>query len=200
MREQVLTTYAEAGVSSRVLRRYTSRVGDAVMAIATATGTSILLTSPAAADPAPTLKEAVVAARSSTQCPPLRYDPIVEHAAEIVNQSTDDYVSHKTRSVPADAATAALPILKDLGSGATKAWSLQGAGHNNDGDAIKAVLLEGSTPGVSTSLEITPGIFKPLEEAGPAAFANCSYTAFGVSLIHNATAGFSLATVVLAGT
>lgn len=188
------------GVSSEAIRRCISTIGSAVMTMVTTAGVGILGTSPAAAVPAPNLRGAVDSARSSTQCSSLRYDPTVERAAEIVNRSTDDYISHKTRSVPADGPTDALPILKDLGSGATKAWSLHGAGHNNDGDAIKGVLLEGSAPGVNKTLRRGLGDFKHLEELGPAAFSNCSYTDFGVSLIHNADAGLSLATVVLAGT
>lgn len=196
-----MRTYANTGVSVWAVLQCTSRVGNAVMMIVTTTALGILATPSAAADPAPRLKDAVVSARGSTQCPPLRYDPLVERAAEIVNRSTSDYLSHSTSNSPADGTTDALPILKDLGSSATKAWSLFGLGHNNnDGDAIKGAVLEGSTPGVGKSIRRETDVFWRLEDLGSAAFANCSYTDFGVSLIHNVETGFSLVAVVLAGT
>jgi hypothetical protein len=195
----VLRVHADTDVPARAHLRCIAKVGSTFIALVTAFGGGVLSAPLTAADPSPTLKEAVVSARSSTQCPPLRYDPIDEHAADIVNRSTDAYVSHTTRNSPADGSTDALPILKDLGSGAGRSWSLQGAGHNSDSDAIKGVILEGTTPGAGKSLIVSSGVFKKLEEAGPAAFSNCSYTDFGVSLIHNADMGLSLAVVVMAG-
>lgn len=133
----------------------------------------MLLASPAAADPDQNLQDAVASVRGSA-CGPLTYDPVVEHAAEIVNRSTDEYISHTARNVPVDEV---MPILKDLGSGAGKAVRLQGVGHNqNDGDAIKGVLLEG---------------YK--------AIPDCAYTDFGVSLRHNVDTGDSIAVAILAG-
>jgi hypothetical protein len=195
----VLRIHADTGGPARSRRRWIPRVGMTFTALLTTFGGGVLLAPLAAAEPSATLKEAVVSARSATQCPPMRYDPVDEHAADIVNRSTDAYVSHKTRNSPADGPTDALPILKDLGSGAGKSWSLQGAGHNGDGDAIKGVILEGTTPGAGKSLNVSPGVFKTLEEVGPPAFSNCGYTDFGVSLIHNADTGLSLAVVVMAG-
>lgn len=183
------TCLVDTDVSCREIRRCIPKGVSAVMAMVLTGGAGILFSSPAAADPPSNLKEAVVSARGSTQCGPLRYDPVVEHAADIVNRSTDEFVGHTARNVPADGPTDALPILKDLGSGANKALSLQGAGRDsNDGDAIKMVVLEGGSPGV----------FKVLDKH-VAAFSDCSYTDFGVSLRHNAETGFSLAVVVLAG-
>lgn len=168
------------------------------MTVVTFAGVGVMFTPPAAADPDPNLQGTVVSERAKTQCPPLRYDPMVEHAAEIVNRSTDDYVSHRTKNVPADGATDALPILKDLGSNATVALSLQGAGHNSDRDAIHGVVLEGITPGVGKELHKGVGVFKPIEELGAPPFGECSLNAFGVSMIRNAEEGLNLATVVLA--
>ncbi|BCO60205.1 hypothetical protein MINTM008_01570 [Mycobacterium intracellulare] len=184
----------EAGLESR-RRKLAHR---AAATVAATMAVSLLSTPPAGAEPITGLQQAVTAARGSTHCSPLRYDPVVERAAQIVNKSTDDYVSNRAKNVPADGVTDALPILKDLGSGATKAWSLQGAGHSSDADAIKSVLLEGNTPGAGKDLRVSSGNFKPLEQAGPAAFANCAYTDYGASLLHN-DMGFSLAVVVLAG-
>lgn len=190
----------QAGLGSRrrKLARRPAAAVTATVAVAVAVAVSFFNAAPAGAEPIAVLKEAVTAARGSTHCPPLRYDPVVEHAAQIVNKSTDDFVSNRAKNVPADGVTDALPILKDLGSGATKAWSLQGAGHSSDADAIKSVLLEGNTPGAGKDLRVSSGNFKPLEQAGPAAFANCAYTDYGASLLQN-DMGFSLAVVVLAG-
>ncbi|MEZ0365788.1 hypothetical protein ACAG26_19085 [Mycobacterium sp. pUA109] len=168
------------------------------MAVAAVAAAGVLFTPPAAAEADPNLKDTVVSERAKTQCQPLRYDPMVEHAAEIVNRSTDDFVSHRTKNVPADGPTDSLPILKDLGSSATAALSLQGAGHNSDKDAIHGVVLEGITPGVGKVLHKGVGVFKPLEELGAPPFGDCSLNTFGVSMIHNVEHGFSLATVVLA--
>jgi hypothetical protein len=195
---QPMKTHADRGNSAQSSSRCVTMVCRSVITVVATAGIGVLYSPQADAEPISNLKEAVVSARGSTHCPPLRYDPVVEHAAQIVNRSTDDYVSNRAKNVPADGPTDALPILKDLGSGATKSWTLQGAGHNSDGDAIKSVLLEGSTPGAGKDLRVSPGIFKPLEQAGPAAFSNCAYTDFGASMIHNDT-GLSLAVVVLAG-
>ena len=197
----MLRFHACTGVPARrARRRCISNAGTTLIALVTASGGGLLLAPLTVADPSPTLEQAVVSARGSTQCPPMRYDPIDEHAADIVNRSTNAYLSHTTRNSPADGTTDALPILKDLGSGAGKAWSLQGAGHNSDSDAIKGAILEGTTPGAGKNLTTgRSGVFKTVEEVGPAAFSNCAYTDFGVSLIHNADTGFSLAVVVLAG-
>jgi len=148
-------------------------VATAAMVSVTTVGTGMLLAPPAAADPDPNLQNAVASARGSA-CGPLTYDPVAEHAAEIVNRSTDEYISHTARNVPVDDV---MPILKDLGSSAGKAVRLQGAGHNhNDVDAIKGVLLEG---------------YK--------AIPDCAYTDFGVSLQHNVDTGDSIAVAILTG-
>lgn len=194
----MLGTYAGRRGASGTDRRCAPRVGKAVVAALMVASVGVLFGPVAGAEADPDLTSAVVSQRAKTQCPPLRYDPLVERAAEIVNKSTDDYVSHRTRNVPADGGTDSLPILKDLGSSATAALSLQGAGHNSDRDAIKGVVLEGITPGVGKGLHKGVGLFKPLEELGPPPFADCSLNTFGVSMIRNAEAGFNLATVVLA--
>lgn len=154
--------------------RRTSRVGIAVMAMVTTVGVGVVSTPQAPADPAANLAEAMVSARSAAPCGPLRYDPIAEHAAEVINRSTVGYLNHTARNVPADEPHP-MAILKDLGSEAGKVLSLQGAGQN-DVDAIKGVLLEGHD-----------------------AIPDCSYDHFGVSLIHDAETGYRLAVVVLAG-
>ncbi|WP_425436902.1 hypothetical protein [Mycobacterium palustre] len=195
----MLKIHVGTAVPARARQGRAPAVGATLVALAATLSSAVLCAPPSTADPSPALQQAVVSARSGTSCPPLRYDPIVEHAAEIVNHSTDAYVSHTTRNSPADSPTGALPILKDLGSSAGKSWSLQGAGHDSDADAIKGAILEGTTQGAGVSLNVSPGVFKTLEDTGPAPLANCSYTDFGVSLLHNADTGLSLAVVVLAG-
>lgn len=150
------------------------RIGNAVM-ITVAAGAIGSPFSPEAAADAAVLQDAVATARGSASCGPLRYDPIAEHAAEIVNRSTEGYVTHTARIVPADSKPFPMPILKDLGSKAGKAISLQGAAVN-DTDAIKGVLLEGHE-----------------------LIRDCSYTDFGVSLIRNSETGYTFTVAVLAG-
>ncbi|MGV0870636.1 hypothetical protein [Mycolicibacterium sp. XJ879] len=111
-----------------------------------------------------------MAARPS--CAPLRSDPLVEQAAEIVNRSTDKWLDHTGRAVPVPEP---LPILKDLGYGGGRAVQIEGAG-DTDAQAIAGLLIIGS--------DILP---------------DCSYTDYGVSLIQNERTGHYLTTVVLAG-
>ena len=118
---------------------------------------SVLLAPNAVAQPAPELAQVVTAVRSSSSCPPLKYNATVEHAAEIVNQSTYAYLNHTAENVPADDPHPTA-IVKDLGINSSRVLSLQGAAHDEAG-AIKGVLLEGRN-----------------------AIPDCSYTDFGVSL------------------
>lgn len=146
--------------------------GIAAAAAITAVIAGVLWAPPAGADPAPAPKDAVDQVRGSARCGPLRYDPVVEHTADIVNRSTDVYVSHTAKQVPV---SDPLPIFKDLGGTGGKAISLLSA-TGNDADTIEGVLL-----------------------AGYAAIPDCSYTSFGASMLWNADAGKSLAAVVLVG-
>ncbi|MCV7298623.1 hypothetical protein H7J93_03105 [Mycobacterium barrassiae] len=133
---------------------------------------TVLIAPAAPADPAPSLQEAVAQVRGSATCGQLEYDPAVEQAAEIVNQSTDVYLNHTARHVPvADP----LPIVHDLGVAGGKAISLYGAA-GNTGDSIKSVLLQGYQ-----------------------AIPDCAYTKFGASMLWNESTGKNLATVVLVG-
>jgi hypothetical protein len=139
-----------------------------------AIGLGGFLAVPAAADPAPDLAQAVNSARGSAQCGSLRYDPRVEHAAEIINRSTYDYLNHTAQNVPADNPHPTA-IVKDLGIEGTKSYALQGASQN-EGDAIKGLLLQG--------YQVIP---------------DCAYTDIGVSLLYEETSGFYLVVAVLVG-
>jgi hypothetical protein len=143
-----------------------------VMVMVTVLSASLSLASSALADPAANLTDAVASARGGVSCGPLRYNPVAQQAAEISNRSTDDYLNHTATRVPI---TDPLPGLKDLGYGGNKAVLLSGAA-KNDADSIKGVLLEGY-----------------------AAIPDCSYTDFGVSFLRNQTSGYSLSSLVLAG-
>ena len=163
------------GVSPRGVRRCLTSVSSVVAALVPIVGVGALLASPTAADPAPEVAQAVVAARGSAPCGPLRYNPTVEHAAEIVNRSTYTYLNHTAENVPADDPHPTA-IVKDLGMNASKVSSLQGAARD-EADAIKGVLLEGR-----------------------AAIPDCAYTDFGASVLHEEQSDFTLAVVVLVGT
>lgn len=123
------------------------------------------------ADPASTtLAEAVSAARSTSNCPGLQWDPLVQRAAQLANQSTSDYVATRTGAVPF---TDPMPALKAIGYPASgKGMVLAGYGAT-EADALQGLILQYQA-------------FKP----------DCSYTAAGVDAVRDA-AGFNLAAAVL---
>jgi hypothetical protein len=141
------------------------------LVIVTVLSTGLSLAPSALADPLANFRNAVASARGGTSCGPLRYNPVVQQAAEVINRSTDDYLNHAATRVPI---LDPLEGLKDLGYGGTKAYLLQGA-DRSDALAIKGALLEGY-----------------------AAIPDCSYTDFGVSMRRNETTGYNLASSVLA--
>jgi hypothetical protein len=122
------------------------------------------------ADSTDALDSAVAAARTAS-CGPLRANPIVQHAADEVNDSTDKWLNHAARAIPVPDAT---PILKDLGYGGTKSVMLLGAG-STSADAIKALLLQG---------------YRTIPD--------CSYVDYGASTMYNASRELVLTAVVLA--
>jgi len=140
----------------------------AVLAFTTAT---VSMAPSAVADSSDTLRAALLAARGAS-CGPLRSDPLVEKTAAEVNASNDKWLNHEARVVPEPDA---LPRLKDLGYGGSKAAILLGAGAT-DANSIKALLLQGY-------LKIP----------------DCSYTDYGVSALHNTSKDMILTVVVLAG-
>jgi hypothetical protein len=131
----------------------------------------IAVAPPATASTTDLLREAVVAARGAA-CGPLRPDPVVDKAAEEINETTDEYINFAARAVPE---TDALSPLKDLGYGGSTAAILSSAAQT-DANAIKALLLQGY-----------------------AKIPDCSYRDLGVSTLYNAKRDLILATVVLAG-
>lgn len=125
----------------------------------------------AVADTVDTLRAALVAARA-VSCGPLQSDPLVEKTAGEVNESTDKWLNHDARTEPeADA----LPRLKDLGYGGSKAAILSGAGVTAAA-SIKVILLQG---------------YRDIPD--------CTYTNYGLSVLHNSSTGRILTTIVLAG-
>ena len=125
----------------------------------------------ASADATESLRAVVPAARG-TACAPFTTDPRIDKAAEEINDTTDRWINFASRAVPE---TDALPLLNDLGYGATKAKILSGAAANA-GSSIKALVLQGF-----------------------ADLPNCAYTAYGVATAYNARKDVVLATVVLVG-
>lgn len=130
----------------------------------------VMLAPPAGADTVEMLTSAVQAARSAS-CGPLRQDPVVQQAAENVNRSNALWLEQMSRAQPVPDA---MPLLKDLGYGGSKATILYGAG-KNEADSIKALLLQGY-------LKIP----------------DCSFSDLGVSVMQENSAGWILSTVVLA--
>ncbi len=125
---------------------------------------------PATADSTDSLRAALMAARGAS-CKPLRANPIVQQAADNVNDSTDKWLNHASRAVPVPDAT---PLLQDLGYPGTKSAILLGAGKTS-ADSIKALLLQGY-------LKIP----------------DCSYVDYGASSLHNASKDMIVTAVVLA--
>ena len=126
----------------------------------------------ALADSVTRLQDAMAAARAGTSCQPLSYNPVVEKAAAIINQSTDDYIHNISTYQPI---TDPMPGLKDLGYGGNKAALLQG-GLSNEADAIKGALLQGH-----------------------AAISDCSYTDLGIDVRRNEATDNLLVVYLLAG-
>jgi hypothetical protein len=147
------------------------RVYRGICMAATAFTTAGVCISPSAvASAGDSLRAAVATARGSA-CGPLRSDPVVDQAAVAINETTDKWINNASRAVPE---TNALPLLKELGYGGSKAAILSGAAAS-DGDAIKALLLQGYVK-----------------------IPDCSYADFGVSALYNAKKHLILTTVVLA--
>ncbi|MGE2690113.1 hypothetical protein [Mycolicibacterium pulveris] len=139
--------------------------------VVAAIGAAALVWAPAAdAEPATQLERGIASLRAGS-CPALRPDPVVQRAAELSNQSSEDYYNHGAQHVPV---TDPLLVLTDLGSAAGKAVQLHGYG-DTDADAIKGALLQGHT-----------------------AIVDCSYMTFGSSVIRNMERGYTLVVAVLA--
>nr|WP_155920501.1 MULTISPECIES: hypothetical protein [unclassified Mycolicibacterium] len=139
-----------------------------------ALGVGAVFVVPAAADAAPEVAQAVSAAREGASCGPLKYNPAVEHAADIVNRSTFTFLSHTSENVPIDEPHP-VAVTRDLGIDADKVMSLQGAGQD-EGKAIKGLLIQGRD-----------------------AIPDCSYTDFGVSHLYESASGYHLVVAVLVG-
>ncbi|WP_231995469.1 hypothetical protein [Mycobacterium sp. 1274756.6] len=97
---------------------------------------------------------------------------MVEEAAEAVNRSTDEYLSHAASQVPI---TDPRDGLRELGYEGQSVHLLQGA-HRSAELSIKGAILEGYD-----------------------AIPDCSFTDFGVSSRMNTDKGYYLTAVLLAG-
>ncbi|SHX53193.1 Uncharacterised protein [Mycobacteroides abscessus subsp. bolletii] len=129
------------------------------------------LCAPAIAEPAGDLREAVVAARSTTVCQPLQSSPQVEDVAKRVNQATADYYRH---TAPRQPITDAGPLLQERGYDVAKSVIL--AGYSGiESDAVRSAILEG-------------------HESIP----DCSYLHFGVDSIRDEVTKYTMTAVVLA--
>jgi hypothetical protein len=138
--------------------------------VAVPLATALTATPDAAADPTVTLTQAVLVARSSSsKCPALQQDPLVQRGAEMANQATGDYINQRSAAVPF---TDPLPVLTTIGYTGTKAVLLSGYGPT-EADALKALMLQYQAKSL-----------------------DCSYTQFGVDAVRDG-AGFNLASVIL---
>jgi hypothetical protein len=162
------------GVLFRSVRSGLSCAAGTVVTVAALAWTGGAVAPPAMADPASSFTAAITAARGAS-CPPLRYDPTLQRAADIVNRSTEAYFDTTAPVTPADSKPQPMPILKDFGSNASKAILLQGASING-GEAIKGAVVQGF-----------------------ATIPDCSYTDFGTSTIYSEATGYTLVVAVLAG-
>ncbi len=113
----------------------THSVRNMLMAVAL-TAFSVSMAPSAAADSTDLLRAAVAAARPAA-CP-VRSDPVIDQAADEINKTTDRWINNTARAVPE---TNALPILKELGYGGSKASILSGASTSAT-NAIKATLIQ----------------------------------------------------------
>lgn len=162
-------------MSHRFVHHGGARALGTVLTVALVTWAGGMGAAPASAERDSVFTAAVIAARSVSSCPPLRYDPTLERAAGIVNRSTESYFDTTSAVIPADTAPQPLPILKDLGSPAGRATLLQGASQTSGMD-VKAAIVQGFTT-----------------------IPDCSYTHFGTSTIYSESTGYSLVVGVLAG-
>lgn len=163
------------------MRRGPGRGIASVLVFVTIISAGLVPAPSALADPVATLRDTMVSARNGTSCRPLRYNPVVEQAAQVYNRLTDEYLNYAGQRVPeGNVAPGAhvdpMPGLKDLGYRGTKASLLQGA-HQSEAGAIKGALLEG---------------------LAASSFSDCAYTDFGVNMRRNDRTGYNLASVVLA--
>jgi len=155
--------------------RWTTSVGIATVLAGISLGPS------AAADSTDAFQHAVTSTRNAASCIAWRLDPLVEQVTQIANQSTDVYLDHNARSVPLSDPLPNIPVLtplqvlNDRGSKAKKAKLLQGAGHT-EADAISFITISGYNT-----------------------IPDCTYTDYGLSLLHNRTSGYFLAAMVVAG-
>ena len=163
--------FSVSDVPVAMLRRRDLGIATA-MSIATVLSAGVWFAPAALGDSVTQVRDAVASARGGTSCSALRYDAVVEHVADVINRSNDDYLNQVATRVPI---SDPLEGLKDLGYRGTKAYLLQGA-NESEAKAIKGALLEGYD-----------------------AIPDCSYTDFGVSMLRNATTGYAMATIVLAG-
>jgi hypothetical protein len=150
------------------------------IAVTTVAAVSVFQAPSTAANFTDNLRDAVVQAHG-TSCRPLRTEPLVDQTAAFVAQSTDHWLNHTARVAPGRVSQLGrlevdpLPILKDLGSNASKAIAIEGAG-KTEADAIKSILITG---------------FK--------AIPDCSYAAYGVSTLpNNNPDGYFLTALILA--
>jgi hypothetical protein len=134
---------------------------------------SLSLAPSALADSVDNLRAAIDASRAASSCGPFHSDPIVQHVAEVINKSVNDWLDHTATRAPIEDP---LPGLNELGYRGSRGVTFGGASRKSDAESIKAAVLEGY-----------------------AKIPDCSFTDIGVSMRQDAGTGAYLAAVVLAG-
>lgn len=144
------------------------------LVVISALAAALLFSSTARAAPSTEVAQAIATSRGQGACGPLALDPDVDQAAELINQSTYDYINHIGSNVPIDDA-APVSITKSMGIPGEHVIALRGAAPEA-ATSLKMALLQGRT-----------------------ALGDCAYTRVGTSLITDDQAGRVLVTIVMVG-
>lgn len=145
-----------------------------VLVIIGALAAALVFSSTARAAPSAEVAQAIAASRGQGDCGPMALDPAVDQAAELINQSTYDYLNHIGSNVPIDDA-APVSITKSMGI---------------PGEHV--IVLRGAAPELATSLKMAL-------LQGRTALGDCAYTRVGTSLLTDEHAGRVLVTIVMVG-
>jgi hypothetical protein len=137
---------------------------------------AVSLAPTSAADATANLSSQADSSHRAAGCPSYEPDPVLDQLAQRNTAETDSYLGHTARFAPFENTLnkPLMPLLRDMGYSASKAYLLVGYGHN-EADSIYALLLQGA--------EYLP---------------DCTYTKYGVNTLTNDSQGYVLTAVILA--
>ena len=157
-----------------------------VTAIMTVVPAGVTLAAPASADLTDNLRSAIASVRGGA-CP-LRSEPLVEQVNRVANVSTNNYRNSNTQGQqPIDDPG---PGLKALGYSGTKSKLLRGWA-DNEGDAIKALLLQGA-------VDVERDANLVIQDRASSFITDCAFTDYGADVIYDENLGY-FTSMVLAG-